>query len=76
MKKVVGVYGLEGKWVTLWASSAQSEFLATSEVQKVSTSVALFGTARMFCVVYRLFYLDYFAGGDQLREEVVCLPRG
>ena len=50
--KVVGVYGLEGKWVTLWASGAQSEFLATSEVQKVSTSVALFDTACMFCVVH------------------------
>ena len=50
--KVVGVYGLEGKWVTSWASSSQSEFLATSEVRKVSTSVALFNTACMFCVVY------------------------
>ena len=40
--KVVGVYGLEGKWVTSWASGAQSEFLATSEVQEVSTSVAFF----------------------------------
>ena len=50
--KVVGVYGLEGKWVTLWASGAQGEFLATYEVQKVSTSVALFDTACMFCIVY------------------------
>ena len=37
--KVVGAYGLEGKWVTLWASGAQSEFLATSEVREVSASV-------------------------------------
>ena len=37
--KVVGVYGLEGKWVTSWASSAQSEFLATSEVREVSAGV-------------------------------------
>ena len=37
--KVVGVYGLEGKWVTSWASGAQSEFLATSEVREVSASV-------------------------------------
>ncbi len=50
--KFVGFYGLEGKWVTLWASGAQSDFLATSEVQKVTTSVALFDTACMFCVVY------------------------
>ena len=34
--KVVGVYGLEGKWVTSWASGAQSEFLATSEIREVS----------------------------------------
>ena len=34
--KVVGVYGLEGNWVTSWASSARSEFLATSDVRKVS----------------------------------------
>jgi hypothetical protein len=37
--QVVGVYGLEGKWVTSWASGAQSEFLATSEVREVSASV-------------------------------------
>ena len=37
--QVVGVYGLEGKRVTSWASGVQSEFLATSEVQEVSASV-------------------------------------
>jgi hypothetical protein len=37
--KVVGVYGLEGKWVTSWASGARSEFLATSEVREVSAIV-------------------------------------
>ena len=37
--KVVGIYGLEGKWVTSWASSAQSEFLATAEVREVSAGV-------------------------------------
>ena len=46
--KVVGDYGLDGNWVTLWASAAQIEFVATSEVQKVSASVALFDTACMF----------------------------
>ena len=40
--KVVGVYGLEGKWVTSWASGAQSQFLLTSEVREVSTSVTFF----------------------------------
>ena len=34
--KFLGVYGLEGHWVTSWASSAQSEFMATSEVREVS----------------------------------------
>ena len=37
--QVVGAYDLEGKWVTSWASGAQSEFLATSEVREVSASV-------------------------------------
>ena len=37
--KVVGVYGLGGKWVMSWASGAQSEFLATTEVREVSASV-------------------------------------
>ena len=46
--KVVGDYGLEGKWVTLWASKAKSEFVATSEVRKVSASVAMFDTACVF----------------------------
>ena len=70
-----GVYGLEGKWVTSWASGAQSEFLATSEVREVSTSVSLF-LMRPACFVFftEIFYLDYVAGGDRLREEVVSLP--
>ena len=37
--KVVGVYGLEGKWVMSRASGAQSEFLATSDIREVSASV-------------------------------------
>jgi hypothetical protein len=46
--KVVGDYGLDGKWVTSWASGAQSEFVATSEVREVSASVGLFDTACVF----------------------------
>ena len=38
---VVGMYGLEGRWVTSWASSARSEFLATSEVREVSAGVII-----------------------------------
>ena len=46
--EIVGDYGLEGEWVTTWASKAKSEFVATSEVQKVSGSVALLNTAFVF----------------------------
>ena len=38
----VGTYGLLGKWVTSWASSAQDEFLVTSEVREVSAGVPFF----------------------------------
>jgi hypothetical protein len=34
---VIEVYSLEGKWVTSWASSAKSEFLATSSIREVSS---------------------------------------
>ena len=37
--EVVEVYSLKGKWVTSWASSARSEFLATSGIHEVSSSV-------------------------------------
>ena len=37
--EVVEVYNLKGKWVTSWASSARSEFLATSGIREVSSSV-------------------------------------
>ena len=48
---VVGIFGMEGKWVTLWASSDQSEFLATAEVREVSTRATIFDAACMSCVV-------------------------
>ena len=52
--KVVGVYGLEGKWVMSWASDAQSEFLATSEVQEVSSSVTFVRSGLHFlCCSFR-----------------------
>ena len=62
--KVVGVYGLAGKWVTSWASGAQSEFLATSEVREVSTSVTFLIRPACFVLFTEIFNLDYFAGGD------------
>ena len=38
---VVGIYGLEGRWVTSWVSGARSEFLATSEVREVGAGVTI-----------------------------------
>ncbi len=38
----VAKYGLQGNWVTSWASSAQDEFLVTSEVREVSAGVPFF----------------------------------
>ena len=37
--EAVEVYSLEGKWVTSWASNAGSEFLVTSGIREVSSSV-------------------------------------
>jgi len=36
---VVGMYGLQGKWVTSWENSDRNEFLVTSEVREVSAGV-------------------------------------
>ena len=49
--RVVGMYGLEGKWVTSWASSARSEFLATAEVREVSAGVTFARYVRHVCLV-------------------------
>ena len=40
--KVVEVYSMKGKWVTSWASSARSEFVATSVIHEVSSNVTFF----------------------------------
>ena len=40
--EVVDVYSLKGKWVTSWASSAKSEFLATSGIREESSIVTFF----------------------------------
>jgi len=39
---VVGMYGLQGKWVTSWENSDRIEFLVTSEVREVSAGVPSF----------------------------------
>jgi hypothetical protein len=50
---VVGMYGLSGRWVTSWVSSARSEFLATSEVREVGAGVTI---ARC---VHRVSYVSH-----------------
>jgi hypothetical protein len=50
---VVGMYGLGGRWVTSWVSSARSEFLATSEVRDVGAGVTI---ARC---VHRVSYVSH-----------------
>ena len=36
---IVECFGLKGRWVTSWASSARNEFLATASVREVSGCV-------------------------------------
>ena len=64
---VVGVFGLEGKWVTLWAKGGQREFLATAEVREVSARVMMFADGLHVMCCFLNLSLDYFAGGDRLR---------
>ena len=71
--KVVGMYGLQGKWVTSRASSARSEFLVTSEVREVSAGVPFLMHAS-FSFSSHFFYSDYSAGGDRRCGEVLRVP--
>ena len=56
--EIVECFGLEGRWVTSWASSTRKEFLATESVRKVSSRMAFIGltatlvSSRSLC--YRL----------------------
>ena len=58
MTEIVECFGLNGRWVTFWASSARKEFLATESVREVSGCVASIGmTAKFVCsrlLCYRL----------------------
>jgi hypothetical protein len=75
MSKIVECYGLEGRWVTSWASSARNEFLMPNEVREVSSCVALTGMTAKSCFSW-FYFLDYRAGSNRLRKEVVSMPRG
>ena len=48
--KVVGVYGLEGKWVTSRASGDRSEFLWTSRSERYALFLSLFAGGSMYFV--------------------------
>jgi ABC-type taurine transport system ATPase subunit len=53
--EIVKCFGLEGRWVTSWASSARKEFLATASVREVSGCVAFIGmTANFVLSTYSL----------------------
>jgi hypothetical protein len=55
VSKVVECYGLEGRWVTSWASSARNEFLMTNGVCEVSGCVALTGMTAKSCFSWFIF---------------------
>ena len=46
--EIVECFGLKGRWVTSWASSARNEFLVTDSVCKVSGCVAFIGMTAKF----------------------------
>jgi hypothetical protein len=49
--EVVECFGLEGRWVTSWASSDRTEFLATDSVREVSGCVAFIGMTAKFVLL-------------------------
>ena len=55
--KVVKCYGLKGRWVTSWASSAHNEFLTAKMVCEVSDCVALTGMTAKSCFLRFIFRL-------------------
>ena len=53
--EIVECFGLKGRWVTSWASSAHDEFLATNSIREVSGCVAFIGmTARFVLFTFSL----------------------
>ena len=56
--EVLECFGLEGRWVTSWASSARDEFLATNHVRKVSGCLVFIGmNARFMLFTLRCYRL-------------------
>jgi hypothetical protein len=71
---IVKCFGLEGWWVTTWANSARTEFLATNDVREVSSCVTVLCGICKVRVAHDYFVVDYIAGSDRLHEEVASLP--
>ena len=72
--QIVECFGLKGRWVTSWASSARNEFLANDSVCKVSGCVAFIGVTATIVLFTFSFVIDYLAGGNQLRAKAILLP--
>ena len=51
LTEIVKCFGLEGRWVTSWASSAREEFLATASVREVSGFVVFIGLTSKFVLL-------------------------
>ena len=54
--EIVECFGLEGRWVTSWASSDRTEFLETDSVREVSGCVAFIGMTAKFVLLTVHFY--------------------
>ena len=50
MTEIVECFGLKGRWVTSWASSARKEFLATASVREVSGCAAFIGMTAKYAL--------------------------
>ena len=61
---IVKCFGLEGRWVTTWANSARTEFLATNDVREVSSCVTVLCGICKVRVAHDYFVVDYIAGSD------------
>jgi hypothetical protein len=49
--EVVECFGLKGRWVTSWTSSARNEFLATESVREVGDCVAVIVMTAKFALL-------------------------
>ena len=62
--QIVECFGLKGRWVMSWASSARNELLANDSVREVSGCVAFIGMTATFVLFTFSFVIDNRAGGN------------